>query len=71
MKHGVKGTYLKGCRCPHCREAWRLWHLAYRQRRRGHHSHRCLICEATFPTANARDLHELFLHDRHEKQRTA
>lgn len=70
MKHGAKGTYLRGCRCHPCRDAWRLWHLAYRQRRNPG-THECLICGAGLPTARGRDLHELYLHDRHERKHTA
>ena len=67
MTHS-KGQYLSGrCRCDECRDAWRRWHLAYRHRNNPG-DHACLICDAGFPTARGRDLHELYVHDRAEKR---
>ena len=71
MTHGRHSTYAKGCRCLPCTDAHSVYVRLYKQRRRGPGTHHCPVCDASFPTARARDLHELYLHDRHERKHTA
>ena len=71
MTHGRHSTYAKGCRCRPCTDAHSVYVRHYKARRRQPGTWHCLVCDAHFPTARARDLHELYLHDRHEKTRTA
>ena len=68
MIHGTHASYAKGCRCPACTDAHSVYVRHYKARRRPAGAWACAICDANFPTPRARDLHELYLHDRHEKR---